>query len=324
MQWRSFSIAKEGKSYAIGRDINDRKEAELRSQQLAALVEFSADAIIGVGRDHVIKSWNRGAVSIFGYQHSQAEGLPVSQLFEHEFYGRLAEAGLSGADKDGLCVRADGSRFCASLLVSDVLDHDHLRVGYSVIIRNITERKEMETRVKEFYSTVSHELRTPLTSIRGALALISGGIIELNSPEALDLVNVAQESSLRLIRLINDILDIQKIESGNLVLAKTIVSPGELLRKTINETAGMAEAMGILLTTNCDKDLANLSVDVDKIVQVLTNLVSNAIKFSPDGEKVGVDVRRTDQSIRFSVRDRGCGIPEDQSHRLFQKFRVCQ
>jgi PAS domain S-box-containing protein len=188
------------------------------------------------------------------------------------------------------------------------------------IAHDITERKEMEKRVSEFYSTVSHELRTPLTSIRAALGLIEGGLAGDMTEKAGQLTHIARTESDRLIRLINDILDIRKIEAGKLELKKEPVWPHELLEDTFNSVLPMAAESKVELVKNI-VDEQPLLIDRDRMVQVLTNLVSNAIKFSDANKQVQVSVTRTDNSSRFSVSDSGPGIPDNQIHKLFGLFQ---
>ncbi len=188
------------------------------------------------------------------------------------------------------------------------------------IAHDITERKEMEKRVSEFYSTVSHELRTPLTSIRAALGLIEGGSAGDMTEKAGQLTHIARIESDRLIRLINDILDIRKIEAGKLELKKELVWPHELIEDTFNSMQAVASEHKVDLVQNIVEELP-LLVDRDRVVQVLTNLVSNAIKFSDAHKQVHISVTRTDHSLRFSVLDSGPGIPENQLHKLFGLFQ---
>ena len=320
MQWRSIIVPEEGKMYSIGRNIHAKKEAQLRSAQLASLVEFSADGIIGVGLDKVITTWNRGASAIFGFAHQEAEGLELAQLFTAESNQKLHHEGFKASESELKCTRQDGQEFVASVSISDVLDHRQKRTGYVITIRDITERKHVERRVKEFYSTVSHELRTPLTSILGTLSLISAEHLTLPPELTSELVDIAKDSCHRLIRLINEILDIQKIESGKLDLRLTENCPVELMSKAMNETLAIAEDRGATLRPRCQSNLPRVQADTDKVVQVLTNLISNATKFS-ESKPIDLMVERAGNSVRFSVTDQGPGIPDAQSHKLFGKFQ---
>ena len=188
------------------------------------------------------------------------------------------------------------------------------------IVHDISERKEMERRVSEFYSTVSHELRTPLTSIRASLGLLEGGLAGALSAKATKLVDIARSECDRLIRLINDILDIRKIEAGKLELRISPVSVKKIVDLTIQGTAGMALECGVKLVSVVTTE-REIRADQDRLIQVLTNLVSNALKFSPPDGEVTVQVEDDGLFCRFSVTDKGPGIPEDQLSKLFGLFQ---
>jgi PAS domain S-box-containing protein len=188
------------------------------------------------------------------------------------------------------------------------------------IVHDISERKEIERRVSEFYSTVSHELRTPLTSIRASLGLLEGGLAGVLSAKAGKLVDIARSECDRLIRLINDILDIRKIEAGKLELRTAQVSVRKIVDLTIQGTAGMGLEYGVKLVANVVAE-NEICADQDRLIQVLTNLVSNALKFSPKDSEVSVTVSASGAFCRFSVTDRGPGIPEDQLPKLFGLFQ---
>ncbi|MBX9691280.1 MAG: response regulator, partial [Cyanobacteria bacterium] len=187
--------------------------------------------------------------------------------------------------------------------------------------RDMSEKREAEQRVSEFYSTVSHELRTPLTSIRGSLGLIEGGLTGTLSEKTLRLIKIARTESDRLIRLINDILDLRKIEAGMLELKKTTIESQLLVQRTIDGIRGMAESNGISLAAELNT-AGPVFCDEDRVIQVLTNLASNAIKFSDHGGDV---ILRLDpgsgNTFRFSIIDHGMGIPKEQMHKLFGRFQ---
>lgn len=194
-------------------------------------------------------------------------------------------------------------------------------LGYLFIATDITERKRSERMKNEFISTVSHELRTPLTSIRGSLGLIKGGVSGDISPHAKKLIDIAYTNSERLIRLINDILDIEKIEAGAMEfhLQKTELLP-ELVR-SIKMMTNYATQYNVNI--HLKKPLAGVEaiIDPDRFEQVMNNLLSNACKFSPSGAKIEVEMlAKDDKTIRISVRDHGTGIPEEFRKSMFGKF----
>lgn len=321
MSWKGILVRGENKIYGIGRDITERKLAEQRVKQLASIVECSRDAIIGIDLNHRITSWNRGATLLFGYSSQAAELLLGPDLFEDMEADDFHEICDSSIETELVCVRSNLSTFFGSVYISPVVVEKEQVIGYSIVIRDISERKEMETRVREFYSTVSHELRTPLTSIRGALGLLQSCTVAPESDEGREMLQVARDSADRLIRLINDILDVQKIEAGRMELQLEMLQPHDVARKAIAEVAGMAEEFNVAIDFDTSLPLPAIMADRDKTIQIIANLLSNAIKFSGDGRRVAVCTTRSGRRVRFSVTDSGDGIPADKAHKVFGKFQ---
>ncbi len=312
---------------ALLRDISERKKAEMLTKRLALMVESSQDAIIGTFMDGTISNWNPGAEKIYGYKADEVLGQHISLIVPANRINEIAEKISTIKKQEALRdfetvrLRKDGSEVDVSMTASPIKRLDGTVEGISVIARDITTRKELEKRISEFYSTVSHELRTPLTSIRGSLSLIDDEIVELNSEEAREMIKIAKSSSERLVRLINDILDLRKIESGKLELHLSETRAEDLVRLSLDSMQGMARQAGVTLTSNVEGTF-DLSVDEDRIVQVLTNLLSNAIKYSKEGDSVLLSVIASDANLlRFSVIDEGPGIPMRDQHKLFGKFQ---
>jgi two-component system, sensor histidine kinase and response regulator len=203
--------------------------------------------------------------------------------------------------------------------VIDRMDRARLR-AIAEMEEEIARRKEVEQRFKDFYSNVSHELRSPITSIQGALQLIDH-TLDPKSPDGIkDLISTADISCARLIRLINDLLDVKQIEEGKLTVNVALLDTLEVVTVAVDGLKGLAHDAGVSLDVVMDA-LGFVMADEDRIIQVLTNFISNAIKFSKVGDQVVVKVSQpTSQRIRFSVTDRGPGISEDQQHKIFGKF----
>ncbi len=193
-------------------------------------------------------------------------------------------------------------------------------IGFYSLATDITELKRIDRLKTEFVSTVSHELRTPLTSIRGSLGLISGGIAGQLPEAAMKLIGIAKNNCERLIRLINDILDIEKIESGKMQLDLQPMALMPLMVQAIAANEGYGLANQVSLTLHCDDPGLQVKVEADRLTQIVTNLLSNALKFSPPGGTVEVHVTRAGLGVRVEVRDHGPGIPEEFRKRIFQKF----
>jgi signal transduction histidine kinase/DNA-binding response OmpR family regulator len=190
------------------------------------------------------------------------------------------------------------------------------------VLQDVTRSKQAEQAKREFISVVSHELRTPLTSIRGALGLLDGGLGGDLSEKARELVSIASKNSARLGELINDILDIEKIEAGRISLNIVSVELEAKVREVVRANQAYAEGLGVAVSVTSEADRALIRADASRFEQVITNLLSNAIKFSPSGESVEVRVCESprEEFWRVSVSDVGPGIPEDFEARVFEKF----
>jgi signal transduction histidine kinase len=184
-------------------------------------------------------------------------------------------------------------------------------------------RSDLDTLKDEFISTVSHELRTPLTSIRGALGLLSAGLLGNVDPKAQNLLRIASSNTERLIRLINDILDLERMESGLAPLSLRRCSIFDLAREAVDSMTGMADAAEVRLdlTSHASRDAIYFDADSDRILQVLTNLLSNAIKFSPADSAVSVEIDAHADSLLLKVMDHGRGIPADKLESIFDRFQ---
>ena len=185
--------------------------------------------------------------------------------------------------------------------------------------RDITAARELEQLKADFISTVSHELRTPLTSIKGATALLLEQVPD-DSGTALELLQMVRNNSERLLRLINDLLDASKIEAGKLTIRKQPCDPTRLLERAVAGMAGYAEEYGVEVSADLARGLAPVVVDPDRVEQILSNLISNAVKYSHRGDAVTVRARSDGPFLRVEVADSGVGIPSSAMPRLFEKF----
>ncbi|HEY9679255.1 MAG TPA: ATP-binding protein [Drouetiella sp.] len=217
--------------------------------------------------------------------------------------------------------KKNGQVFWNELTVSPVFDQSGKLINFIGVQNDVSARKEAERRVSEFYSVISHELRTPLTSINGALRAIEDGSTGKVNAGVLKMVKIALSNSNRLMRLIGDILDLKKIESGKFKLMLQKVEPAAVIETVIDNIAPVAKENGVVLKKEINtKQL--VFVDPDRVVQILNNLASNAIKFSPPGGEVILRVEKpSPDTTRFSVIDHGSGIPEDQMEKLFARFQ---
>lgn len=314
--------------FGILKDISDKKNLqhalEHNEKRLRTLIDNALDSVITIDSFGVIQSFSLSSEKIFKYSHEEMIGKNIRQLIDDGdaddllTFLKINHPDFTGISREITCKRRNGNPFAAEVSISKMIIDGS--PWYIWITRDITERRKLDRMKREFISTVSHELRTPLTSIKGALGLIASGKTGTISPQSQKLIDIALRNSDRLVRLINDILDIEKIETGNLVynIDKHDLIP--LIKASIEINQPMAQQFDVKLVFDSVSDQFDVAVDPDRLTQVITNLLSNAIKYSPKGEEVHVEVTKMHDIIRVSIIDKGPGIPSDFHSRIFQKF----
>ncbi|MFL5379173.1 MAG: ATP-binding protein [Myxococcales bacterium] len=307
--------------------IEDVREQSARSQavsrQLEALVEASRSGIVLVDRGGRAAVVNRSFRNLFALGDREVVGAPIG-LLEDVLRPLVASGELSlgqTVDEDReISVNLPGEpkprifrRYSTAALGAggEV-------VGSMVVFDDVTNAHEVDRMKSEFISTVSHELRTPLTSIKGSMALVLDG--SSLDEETRELVEVTKRNADRLVRLVNDILDVSKIEAGRLELDPAPTDVAALCAEAVQGIDGFAKKVGVTVKSALADGLPPVRADRDRIVQVLTNLLSNALKFSPKAGSVDLLVEQKGNVVRFEVRDRGPGIPEDFRAKLFTRF----
>jgi len=296
---------------ALEGEKSERRKAEtlLRSfeqhHKIERLVAVTPDAVIVVDLQGIVQFANEAAVKLFDHGAEVLIGSPLPFTIKSREVPQIEIA-----RRDGLHV---GEVRVAECEWSDA-------PALLVVIRDITERQRIERLKDEFVSTVSHELRTPITSIVGSLGLLVGNAAGTLPQPASRLLAIALQNSQRLTRLVNDILDISKMESGEAAFRLRNVDVRSLTEQAIEATRGFAASYGVDICLEKSSATPSVCADPDRFVQVLTNLLSNAIKFSPPGHEVVVAIKEKSTGVRISVRDFGPGIPSSFKPHIFEKF----
>ena len=337
----------------ISRDISQRKldeqqiaaqQQELRNayQRNQAVLDFANYSIIGTDVQGVILTFNKAAEHLLGYQANEVINLHSPTLFhvpneiaaraqvlstelnmpvEASFETLVAKARLGTADENEwtyLC--KDGKS--VSVLLSVTAQHDNKGNldGFLCIASDITERKRIERMKSEFVSTVSHELRTPLTSIRGALGLVLGKASVGMSEKAKVLLETANRNCERLTLLINDILDLEKIESGSLVFQMNTIDVVSIAQQAVVANEGYAQQHQVKLQLKEGLPTAIILGDEHRLLQVFANLLSNAVKYSTINGQVEISLSQQDEYVIIAVQDHGQGIPIQFRNQIFSRF----
>ncbi len=306
------------------RDLSSETSAE---EKFRLAVEACPNGMMMTDGAGTIVLVNAEVERLFDYKRHELIGQPVEILIPEQLrnghlqlrarFGHHPKPRRVGERRELFGRRRDGGEIPLEIGLNPI----HTGNGLLVlsIIFDLSERKRVERLKDEFVSTVSHELRTPLFSIAGSLGLLTGGAAGALPEPAGRLIRIAQNNSQRLVRLINDILDIEKIESGQIAFKFKRLSARTLVEQVIEASRGFAD--GFHVRVRLDDDAAGeVYADPDRLAQVVTNLLSNAIKFSPPDGEVAVTVDQYGDSVRIAVRDHGHGIPREFRPRMFEKF----
>jgi len=333
----------------VSTDITKRKQSEeaLRQseERFRLLVSGVKDyAIFMLDPDGRVATWNAGAERFKGYAAQDIIGQPFSRFYSPEDIAadkpgqELRTALAEGrAEDEGWRLRKDGSRFWANVLVTALRDDKGRLLGFSKITRDITERKKTQealTKAKEeaersnkfkdqFLSTMSHELRTPLNAVLGFSDLLTEERYGPLNDRQRRYVTHIHSGGKHLLRLINDILDLSKIEAGRLQLALENVPVASSFVEVVDTLRPLADKKSQSLAYAVSRDLA-VRADATRFRQVLMNLLGNAIKFTPEGGKIELAARQVGEAIRVEIRDSGPGIPVEERQRIFEAFHRLQ
>jgi len=294
---------------------------------LAAISDSAPDAMIALDRHGNVCAFNSTTATLF--ECTDLRGAPAAMLFapEHReaFRRHLGEvvelrgAGVEHTPAHELtALRYDGTQFPVEIFLGRAAPND--RAVVTLVVRDITERQKVDRMKREFISLVSHELRTPLTSIRGSLGLLTTDRLGVIPPKARAMVQIAYSNSERLVRLINDLLDLEKMDRGMMQFTLKSQRLLPLLEHAIEANIGFAEQYHVKIVLQQGAPDVLVRVDPDRLMQVVTNLLSNAVKFSSANDQVTVEVTRRQKTVRVSVTDRGRGIPVEFRASIFQKF----
>ena len=319
---RRRALSLETANRALNHEIQTRIEMEEGIQQLAAIVESTDDAVLTTRLDGIIATWNPGAERLYGYTRYEAVGKHVSILHGHTHDGADLFRQIANDERvtrlETVNLTKDGRRIDVSLTVSPIKDQSGAVVSASTIARDITDRKLLDRMKDDFVGTVSHELRTPLTAIRGFIELVADGEAGPVTDTQREFLLIAGRNSDKLGVLINDLIDMNLIESRRLDIRRGPLDLTEVLSDVASTFRTMAQSKGLTFREDV-RQLPRISGDGRRLVQVFSNLVSNAIKYTPRGE-VGIGAAPCESGIEVTIHDSGIGLTPEEQAQLFTRF----
>jgi PAS domain S-box-containing protein len=311
--------------FGVNFDVTELRRAD---ERFRLAIDAAPTGMLLMNRSGAIELANAQIEKLFGYTRSELLGRQIETLIPERFRHRHPEfrkgffgeprARSMGAGRDLYGLRKDGSEVPIEIGLNPLNTSDGEFVLSSIV--DLSQRREIDRMRTDFVSTVSHELRTPLTSISASLALLQSGVVGKLPEEAGAMVRIAHKNSERLVRIINDILDIGRLEQGMIKLRLQRVAVASLLHQSIEANSSYADKYGVRFVFDDGESDDLVEADPDRLMQVITNLLSNAAKFSAPGSDVRVRLRPEAAMITVEVDDAGPGIPEAFKERVFEKF----
>ncbi len=304
-----------------------RRQVEASGRKLTLFAERAPIAVLELDPQGIVHDVNHAAENLFGYAAAELIGKHVKVLvrpkFHEEFDKNWTMLITSRQPQTGLKIRnprRDGLDVVCEWTVTPLVNSDGQMLAVIAQGQDVTQKLEAERMKKEFTSTLSHELRTPLTSIIGSLQLINSGVMGDVAEDVSEMTLVAERNGQRLLDLINDILDIEKIESGKLTLMPEVFGLDDLVREATVLNKAFGERFKVRFEAPGQLPVVQVNADRKRLLQVMTNMLSNAAKFSPEGDAVEVTMHENGALVRVGVHDRGPGIPENFRSRIFGRF----
>lgn len=329
--------AGEDEAILLVRDISDRKRAEAQLQEReASLREFNRRwrallndvqlIVIELNAEGYIEYANPFFLQLTDYSAEEVLGrcwfenfLPADvQASMRQIFQQFIQAGSGRSTQPDVVLTKAGERLAVAWNKTLLRDTEGNAIGVISIGEDVTRQHELELIKNEFLSVVSHELRTPLASIQGSLSLLDGAITDLTTADGQKVIAIANRGVDRLVHLVDTILDLRRLETGQMPLERRWFDAADLVAIALEEMAEIASQGSITIDTT--QQSAQVYGDADLILQVLVNLLGNAIKFSAPGSTISLNLIKHPDHIMFSVADQGCGIAASQLHKIFDRF----
>ena len=285
-------------------------------QRAEAVISSLKDATIGFDTRNIILFANTPALQLLNMPEQALIGKPAQEAAK---YNDLLSFLVNPQNTGPLKIVVDGKECFFTKELVDI-DYDNERIGYIIVLKNITSFREQDLAKTHFIATVSHELKTPLASSDFSLKLLEDERIGHLTSEQHELVESLKQDNLRMIKIVSELLNLSQVESGNIQLQPQPVAPAQVLEYALDTVRKQAAQKQVNIQTRIPEQLPSIQADVEKTAWVLVNLLTNAIRYSPAGSAVQLAIAQTADTLTFSVQDEGKGIPAAFREKIFERF----
>ncbi len=311
----------------------ERKRVLDEKERVDAIIRSIGEGLVVVDGEGRLQFMNLAAEKLLGLDQRGAKGVPIPRLIKGEHTLALAKGPLrDDADHVTKEIELKSSNEETQRIVQAstavIENEDGKTVGMVSVLSDITKQKQLDEAKSKFVAHVSHELRTPLMAIQESLALVRGKEVGEITPEQEKFLSIAQRNISRLSRLVNDLLDVAKLEAGKMELCPIPFELRDMVHHVVETVRSWAESKKVAINEVYPEKPIQMVADPDRLTQVVTNLLGNAIKFTPEGGKIGVEIdpnqlapgMAEEPAVAISVQDSGIGIPKQEQKRIFEKF----
>jgi PAS domain S-box-containing protein len=291
--------------------------------RLAFIVQSSNDPIIGMDKDGFIIEWNSAAERLFGYSTTEILGqhatviVPKEKMKERKNIFQMLHAGKNIVSFETQRKKKDGTNIDVALTISPVQDAKKVLLGYSAVVRDITQQKEELKQKNAFIGIASHELKTPITSLKAYTQLLQKRLAQANDEKNIRMINTINSQTDKVVHLINDLLQMSRLDSGKFTIQRKVFSLPELVEKVVHTIQDITPTHVITIDSTIQSPVY---ADESKIEEVLINLLTNAIKYSPAADKVLVHISQDARHAIVSIQDFGIGIDRNDQQHIFKRF----
>ncbi|MBE2206909.1 MAG: PAS domain-containing protein, partial [Saprospiraceae bacterium] len=305
----------------------------MEKKRIETLIDKMHDPVIGLDENMLIIFANEEATNILGLPYSELIGFPSKDLaLKNDLLGELIKD-VHPVDEAAVSIKPikiyandKESYFERDVQHITIIPTGELRpktIGHVILLRNVTEYKELDFAKTNFIATISHEFKTPISSIKMSLQLLENEQIGKLNEEQKNLLESIKDDATRLLKITGELLNMTQVESGNIQLTILPVNPKDILQYAINATKTQAEQKQIIFEIDCPDSIPPILADSEKTAWVITNLISNAIRYSYDHSSVYLMIRETENQVAISVKDIGQGIAPQYKDKIFDRyFRV--